>query len=130
MDNYGKKQKSRNFQKLGDNLGCNVIHGDSTINTAINSSPTRAFIFKLADENLALRIFKPEEGKRYSTSAKPSDLNKDGLFNEEAQRPIISSSNLLNDSGLGKAHLVAPTDELGGIVRVWDLKFYRKFEDW
>lgn len=56
VDNYyGNQQKSRNFEKLGDNLGCNVIHGDSTTNTAINSRPTRAFIFifnfKLTDEN-------------------------------------------------------------------------------
>lgn len=45
--------------------------------------------------------------KRYSTWVKPSDLNKD---NEGDQRPIFPPNNLLNDSGLGKAHLVAPKD--------------------
>lgn len=55
MDNYGNKQKSRNFEKLGDNLGSNMIHGDSTIKSfAKNSRLTRAFFFKLIARNLAL----------------------------------------------------------------------------
>jgi len=104
MDNYGNKQKSRNFEKLGDNLGSNVICGDSTIKSfAKNSRPTRAIFFKLIAGNLALRIFKLEEGKRYSTWIKTSNLNKDGLFNEVVGRPIIPPNN--NESGLGKAHL-------------------------
>ena len=93
-----------NFEKLGDNLGSNVIHGDSTIKSfAKNSRPTRAIFFKLIAGNLALRIFKLEEGKRYSPWIKPSNLNKDGLFNEAVRRPIIPPNN--NESGLRKAHL-------------------------
>lgn len=91
-------------------MGSNMIHGDFTINSfATYSRPTHAFIFKLTTGNLTLRIFKGEEGKRYFTWIKPSNLNKEGLFNEVVQRPIIPSNNNIR-VWLGKAHLVAPED--------------------
>ncbi|XP_030930036.1 uncharacterized protein LOC115955816 [Quercus lobata] len=115
-NNYGNQRKLRNFEILGDKLGNNVILRDST---KLNGRPTHAFTFKLTTENLALRVFKPEDGKRkcfklkpkytkygplkVETWIKPSD--KDGLFNEKVQRPLIPSNTmqLQADSGPGKS---------------------------
>jgi len=57
VNNYGNQQKFRHFEILGDKLGNNVILVDSSKNS-FNGRPTRAFIFKLIAENMALRVFK------------------------------------------------------------------------
>jgi len=50
---------------MGVVFGSNMIHGDITINVSvINGRPTRVFNFKLTPANLALRICKPEGGRR------------------------------------------------------------------
>ena len=113
-NNYGNQQKLRNFEILGDKLGNNVILGDST---KLNGRPTHAFTFKLTTENLALRVFKSEDGKIKCFKLKPNDTkygplkvetwikpsDKDGLFNEKVQRPLILSNTKQADSGPGKS---------------------------
>nr|POE76481.1 hypothetical protein CFP56_18934 [Quercus suber] len=113
-NNYGNQQKLRNFEILGDKLGNNVILGDST---KLNGRPIHAFTFKLTAENLALRVFKSEDGKRKCFKLKPNDTtygplkvetwvkpsDKDGLFNEKVQRPLIPSNTMQADSGPGKS---------------------------
>ena len=69
-NNYGNQRKLRNFEILGDKLGNNVILGDST---KLNGRPTHAFTFKLTTENLALRVFKSEDGKIKCFKLKPND---------------------------------------------------------
>lgn len=78
MINYGNQRQSRNSENTGVILGRNVIHGDSIVNVPnINGRPMSAFIFKLTPANLALRIFKTDEGK-----CKVSRLDPNGI-----QRP-------------------------------------------
>ncbi|KAF3954810.1 hypothetical protein CMV_019889 [Castanea mollissima] len=68
MSVYGNQQKIRNFEKIGTKLGQNMIHGDPIINVSIiNGKPTRAFNFKLTSAILALRVCKPEGGRRIVT---------------------------------------------------------------
>lgn len=93
---------------MGDNLGDNVIIYGSTKN-----SPIRAFIFKLTIENLALRIFKLEDGKVKCFRLKPNEVTKCGPFNEEAQGPIPPVFNRTDFLGLDKAHMLAPEDPKG-----------------
>ena len=50
---------------MGAMFGSNVIHGDTTVNVSvINGRPKQVFNFKLTPANLALRICKPEGGRR------------------------------------------------------------------
>ena len=63
--NFGNQRKYGKFQNSGGNLGYNRIKGDSAITISnINGRPIRKFIFKLTSANLALRVFKPDGGKR------------------------------------------------------------------
>ena len=72
---YGHQQKFRNFEKVGANLGQNGILGVPIVNglvlngnvSVINGRPTRAFTFKLTPATLALKVCKPEGGKRSVT---------------------------------------------------------------
>lgn len=72
-----------------------------------------AFIFKLTTENLALRIFKPEDEKAECFRLKPNEVTKCGPFNEEAQGPIPPIFNRIDFPGLDKAHMLAPEDPKG-----------------
>ena len=89
-------------------MGNNVILCGSTKNR-----PTRAFIFKLTAENLALRIFKPKDGKGKCFRLKPNEITKYGPFNEEAQGPIPPIFNRTDFPRLDKAHMLAPEDPKG-----------------
>ena len=65
---YSNQQKIRNFEKIGTKLGQNVIHVDTIINVSvINDRPMQAFNFKLTPTVLALRVCKPEGGRRIVT---------------------------------------------------------------
>ena len=112
MNYYGNQQNFRNFEILGDKLGNNVILGDSTKNS-FDGRPTRAFIFKLTAENMALRIFKSEDGKRKCFRLKPNEVIKYGPLNVEIQVPIPPIFNRTIFAGLDKAHTLAPEDPKG-----------------
>ena len=112
MNNYGNQQNFRNFEILGDKLGNNVILGDSTKNS-FNGRPTRAFIFKLTAENMALRISKSEDGKRKCFRLKPNEVIKYGPLNVEIRVPIPPIFNRTIFAGLDKAHTLAPEDPKG-----------------
>ena len=72
---YGNQQKIKNFEKIGTKLGQNVIHGDPILNVSIiNGRPTRAFNFKLTPTVLALRVCKPEGGRRIVTCLGAKDF--------------------------------------------------------
>ena len=70
---YSHQQKFRNFEKVGAILGQSGIPEVSTVNglvlngnvSVINGRPTRAFTFKLTPATLALKVCKPEGGKRF-----------------------------------------------------------------
>ena len=72
---YGHQQKFRNFEKFGAILGQNGIPELPTVNgfvlngkvSVINGRPTRTVTFKLTPALLALRVSKPEDGKRFVT---------------------------------------------------------------
>ena len=112
VNNYGNQQKFRNFEILGDKLGNNMILGDSTKNS-FNGRPTRAFIFKLTVENMALRVFKYEDGKRKCFRLKLNEVIKYGPLNVETRVPIPTIFNRIVSARLDKAHTLAPEDPKG-----------------
>ena len=71
----GHQRKSRNFEKLGANLGQKRILGDHAENglvlkgkvSVFNGRPTQTCTFKLTLACLALRVCKMEGGKRFVT---------------------------------------------------------------
>ena len=72
---YGHQQKFRNFENFRANMEQNGIPGVPSINglvlngnvSVIKGRPTRAFTFKLTPATLALKVCKPEGGKRSVT---------------------------------------------------------------
>uniref|UniRef100_A0A7N2R0U5 Rx N-terminal domain-containing protein n=1 Tax=Quercus lobata TaxID=97700 RepID=A0A7N2R0U5_QUELO len=59
---FGNQRKFGNFQ---NSRGYNGIKGDFAITVSnLNGRPIHKFIFKLTSANLALRVFKPDGGKR------------------------------------------------------------------
>lgn len=101
--NYGNQRKTRNFQISRGILGHNMIKGDSAITVSnINGRPTREFVFKLTSAHLALRVFKPDKGKRVVSWMDPNKLQrpeKVGLVVNQAQ----AQAQLANPKG--KAYL-------------------------
>ena len=81
-----------------------MILGDSTKNS-FNGRPTRAFIFKLTAENMALRIFKSKDGKRKCFRLKPNKVFKYGRLNVETRVPTPPIFNRTVSAGLDKAHI-------------------------
>ncbi|KAF3970804.1 hypothetical protein CMV_005533 [Castanea mollissima] len=83
MSDYGNQQKIRNFNKNGSKWGQNVIHGGSFENgSAINGNgsafygrPTWAFKFTLTPALLALRVCKPEGGRRIVTCMDAKEIS-------------------------------------------------------
>ena len=83
MSVYGNKQKIRNFETYGAKWGQNMIHGVSFENgSAINGNglafsgkPMRAFKFKLTPAFLALRVCKPEGGRRVVTCLSVEEIS-------------------------------------------------------
>ena len=79
---FGNQQKTRNFKKFGTNLGQNVTHGDPKENVSVingnvsirNGRPTLAFNFKWTLAILALRVCKPEGGRRIVTCLGAKDF--------------------------------------------------------
>ena len=110
---YGNQQKIRNFENFGTISGQNVIHGDlienvSIINgnvSVINGKPTQTFNFKLTPAILALRVCKPEGGRRFVTY----------LGAKEFKWPKVLSGGpeiTKQSDGLVKAQLVAIVSSL------------------
>ena len=83
MPNFGNQQKFRNFEKIETKRGQNRLHGVSfEIGLARNGNvsalsgrPTRAFKFNLTPALLALRVCKPEGGKRVVTYLSSQDIS-------------------------------------------------------
>ena len=122
---FGNQQKIRNFEKFGTISGQNVIHGDpiengSVINGKVsvkNGRPTRAFNFRLTLAVLALRVCKPEGGRRFVTYLGAKDFKWPKVF---SGGPEITE----HSSGLVKAQLVATVFSLSGgtLVKLKSLK--------
>ena len=97
MSAYGHQQKFRNFEKFGAILGQNGIPGLPTVNgsvlngkvSVINGRPTQTVTFKLTHALLALRVSKPEGGKRSVTYMGSKVVNLVGLSKPIPWRQIL-----------------------------------------
>ena len=104
--NYGNQWKNGKFQNFGGILEYHRIKGDSTITVSnINGKPIRKFVFKLTFANLALRVFKPNGGKRvilWMDQVKP-------------QKPIVVgpvvNQTQAQDQAQALAHLANPLEK-------------------
>ena len=113
MSVYGNQQKIRNFENFGTISGQNVIHGDlienvSIINgnvSVINGKPTQTFNFKLTPAILALRVCKPEGGRRFVTYLGAKEFKWPKVLSGE---PEITKQS----DGVVKAQLVAIVSSL------------------
>ena len=117
LSTLGNQQKLRNFKNFGTFLGQNGIPGvpsenGSVLNgkvSVINGRPTRAFTFKLTPNILALRVCKPEGGKRIVSILGAKDPRWPKVLSD---RP-----DLFKQSGaLVKAHPVDTVTSLKGIM--------------
>ena len=105
LSTYGHQQKFRNFENFGAILGQNGIPGVLTVNgsvlngkvSVINGRPTRDFTFKLTPGFFALRVCRPEGGKRSIICMGTKDFNWPKVLSGKPE--------LINQSGgLVKAH--------------------------
>ena len=117
LSTYGHQQKFRNFEKFGAILGQNGIPELPTVNgsvlngkvSVINGRPMRNVTFKLTPALLALRVSKPEDGKRFATY----------MVSKVFNWPKASSGGLepINQSGgLVKAHPMETDSSLKGTL--------------